>query len=96
MKMETMRELLDQMTTLEEQAQAGQQPNQQQRQWKSPQEQAYETFVAATIREFLGYLRAKQQAKQRKEKKQQQQQVPQRPPGFNPNPNAFPHPGKQY
>ena len=87
MTMETMRELLDKMTILEEQA--AQQGQEQQPSTQDPQEQAYEVFVAATIREFLGYLRAKQKAKQKKEQQRQQQQTPQHPPGFHPNPNAL-------
>lgn len=83
-----MRELLDKMTILEEQA-AQQQGQEQQPSTQDPQEQAYEVFVAATIREFLGYLRTKQKAKQRKEQQRQQQSMPKRPPGFCPNPNAF-------
>lgn len=83
--METMRQLLDQMDTLVEQAQ--QQGQEQQASTKDPEDQAFETFVAATIREFLIYWRQKQKAKQRREMKQQQQQTPQRPPGFHPNPN---------
>jgi TPP-dependent indolepyruvate ferredoxin oxidoreductase alpha subunit len=82
-----MRELLDKMTILEEQA--AQQGQEQQTSTQDPQEQAYEVFVAATIREFLGYLRTKQKAKQRKEQQRQQQSMPKRPPGFCPNPNAF-------
>lgn len=88
MTMETMRELLDKMTILEEQA-AQQQGQELQTSTQDPQEQAYEVFVAATIREFLGYLRAKQKAKQKKEQQRQQQQTPQHPPGFHPNPNAL-------
>ncbi len=88
MTMETMRELLDKMTILEEQA-AQQGQGQQQPSTQDPQEQAYEVFVAATIREFLGYLRAKQEAKQRKGQQRKQESMPKRPPGFCPNPNAF-------
>ena len=81
-----MRQLLDQMDTLVEQAQ--QQGQEQQASTKDPEDQAFETFVAATIREFLIYWRQKQKAKQRREmQQQQQQQTPQRPPGFHPNPN---------
>lgn len=84
-----MRELLDQMDALVEQAQQQQQGPGQQQTAKDPEEQAYETFVAAIIREFLGYLRTKQKAKQRKERRQQQQQQPPKPPGFNPQPQLF-------
>ena len=85
--METMRQLLDQMDVLVVQAQQ-QQGQDTQTSTKDPEDQAFETFVAATIREFLIYWRQKQKAKQRREmKQQQQQQTPQRPPGFHPNPN---------
>ena len=86
MKMETMRELLDQMAIIEGQvAQQGQnqQTQQQQRQRKSPQDKMFDAFISSIIKEFLLFIRQKQQTRV---KQQQQAQIPPKPPGFNPQP----------
>ena len=87
-----MRDLIDQMTLLEEQAQVNQQPaNQQQKQQKSPQEQIFDAFVAAITKEFLLFIRQKQQkARQKQQQGGQTQQGTQTKgvPGFNPIPGA--------
>lgn len=70
-----MREWLDQMSVLEEQAQGQQQ--------KDPQEQLYDEFVASIVKEFLSFLKQRQQ---KRDKQQQQAQKPPKPPGFNPQP----------
>ena len=70
-----MRDLIDQMTLLEEQAQVNQQPAQQQSQQKSPQEQIFDAFVAAITKEFLLFIRQKQQkARQKQQQGGQTQQ----------------------
>ena len=71
-----MREWLNQMSVLEEQAQSGQQQ-------KDPQEQLYDEFVASIVKEFLSFLKQRQQ---KRDKQQQQAQKPPKPPGFNPQP----------
>lgn len=78
-----MREWLDQISILEEQAQEGQQLNRQQRQRKTPQDRMFDAFVSAIIKEFLAFIRQKQQTRIRQ---QQQAQIPPKPPGFNPQP----------
>ena len=77
-----MREWLDQMSVLEEQAQV-QQPNRQQKQKKSPQDKIFDAFVSSIIKEFLAFIRQKQQTQVKQEK---QAQIPPKPPGFNPQP----------
>ena len=79
-----MREWLDQMDLLEEQAQVGQPLNRQHRQRKTPQDRMFDAFVSAIIKEFLDFIRQKQQVRERE---QQQAAQPPKPPGFNPNPN---------
>lgn len=78
-----MRDLLDQMAILEEQAgqQPNQQPNPQQKQQKSPQEQMFDAFVSSIIKEFMVFIRQKQQ---KRTQQNQQPPIPKRPPGFNP------------
>ena len=78
-----MREWLDQMNIIEEQTQV-QQPNQRQKPKKSPQDQLFDAFVEAIVKEFLAFMKQKQGARV----KQQQQKQPAKPPGFNPVPGA--------
>lgn len=77
MEAKMMREWLDQMDLLEEQAQIGQ--GQMKR--KTPQDRMFDAFVSAIVREFLLFIRQKQQTRIRQ---QQQAQQPPKPPGFNP------------
>lgn len=77
-----MREWLDQMNIIEEQTQV-QQPNQRQKPKKSPQDQLFDSFVGAIVKEFLAFMKQKQGARA---KQQQQAQIPPKPPGFNPQP----------
>lgn len=92
MEGKVMREWIDQMSVLEEQAQVNQQPAQQQSQQKSPQEQIFDAFVAAITKEFLLFIRQKQQkARQRQQQGGQTQQGTQtkgKVPGFDPIPGA--------
>lgn len=83
-----MREWLDQITLLEEQAQVGQQHQKQQ---KNPQDRMFDAFISSIIREFLMFIRQKQQTRV---KQQQQAQQPPKPPGFNPQP-PLPQQGDQ-
>ena len=86
-----MREWLDQMSILEEQAQEGQQLNRQQGQRKSPQDKMFDAFVSSIVKEFMQFIRQKQQTRVQQ---QQQAQIPPNPPGFNPQPLP-PQPNQQ-
>lgn len=86
-----MREWLDRMSILEEQAQEGQQLNRQQGQRKSPQDKMFDAFVSSIVKEFMQFIRQKQQTRVQQ---QQQAKIPPKPPGFNPQPLP-PQPNQQ-
>lgn len=73
-----MREWIDQVQLLEE-GQGQQQRGQQ----KSPQDKMFDAFVSSIVKEFMQFIRQKQQT--RVKQQQQAQKLP-KPPGFNPQP----------
>ena len=73
-----MREWIDQVQLLEEG-----QGQQQQGQRKSPQDKMFDAFVSSIVKEFMQFIRQKQQTRVQQ---QQQAQIPPKPPGFNPQP----------
>ena len=73
-----MREWIDQVQLLEEG-----QGQQQQGQRKSPQDKMFDALVSSIVKEFMQFIRQKQQTRVQQ---QQQAQIPPKPPGFNPQP----------